>query len=158
MSSLLAQPATVKPVSFIEAPARSIAFVMGAADAAQGDLCVPETIFTHPDDKRDYAAGYESVTGPTLTTRQFLAPRMVAAGRIWEGEIVIATEDEVWSEQVENEMSVHDTAEGPITDAVIDKLQAQGERDEEAHLDYDAELEDLHEGMADEQFWASGSW
>lgn len=53
-------------------PSASIAYMMGAADAAHGDACVPEMIFTHIDDKRDYCAGYASVTGPTLTTRFFL--------------------------------------------------------------------------------------
>jgi hypothetical protein len=50
----------------------SLAYIFGAQDAAQRLLCVPEMLYTHIEDKRDYCRGYESVAGSTLTTGYFL--------------------------------------------------------------------------------------
>lgn len=49
----------------------SIPYIWGAQDARCGMLCVPEMFFATKKDQREYAAGYESISGPTLTTRQF---------------------------------------------------------------------------------------
>lgn len=64
MNTVAVTAPTVKPAS--------MAFIVGAADAAQRDMCCPEMNFTHIDDKRDYCRGYVSIAGETLTTRQFL--------------------------------------------------------------------------------------
>ena len=71
MNTLTKSTTTVKGASRT-VPAAGIAYLIGEMDAMRGDTCCPEMIFTHIDDKRDYCAGYESVGGPTITTRYFL--------------------------------------------------------------------------------------
>ena len=58
----------------------SLAFTLGAEDAKDGNPFAPEMYFAHPDDIADYAGGYESVKGVTLTTAQFTgSPLPIAA-------------------------------------------------------------------------------
>ncbi len=45
--------------------------IFGQNDARHGASFCPEMYHTHKDDKREYALGYESVTGPTFATVQF---------------------------------------------------------------------------------------
>jgi hypothetical protein len=70
MNTLSRTIATVKPLRF--AVGTPIPFIYGAQDAASGLACVPEMIFVQRADQVNYAAGYASVSGPTLTTQQFL--------------------------------------------------------------------------------------
>jgi hypothetical protein len=57
----------------------SIAFQFGQEDATTGQLCIPEMWFYRHEDKVAYAAGYASVNGPTMTTRQFLTDAEIEA-------------------------------------------------------------------------------
>lgn len=49
----------------------SLAFQMGAREAHAGEPCVPEMLFVRRQDQIDFAAGWESVNGVTITTAQF---------------------------------------------------------------------------------------
>lgn len=69
MQSILPTLPTVKAMT---APMGSLPYRVGADDATQGDICCPEMMFTHPADKRAYAAGYASVAGHNATTRQIM--------------------------------------------------------------------------------------
>jgi hypothetical protein len=51
----------------------TVAYTFGVEDATTDKLCIPEMWFYRHEDKVAYATGYESVAGPTLTTRQFLS-------------------------------------------------------------------------------------
>lgn len=53
------------------------AYRFGVEDAQVGDDCTPEMYFVHPDDVTDYALGYASVRGHTLTTMQLLADLVI---------------------------------------------------------------------------------
>lgn len=44
----------------------------GEFDAQHGQSCVPEWYFARMDMKVAYCQGYQSITGPTLTTEYFL--------------------------------------------------------------------------------------
>lgn len=48
-----------------------VAYTFGTSDARHGASFCPEMYYTHKDDKREYALGYESITGPTFATVQF---------------------------------------------------------------------------------------
>lgn len=61
---------TVKPVDFVVADALT-PFQLGALDAEQGELCVPEMYFARRSQMIEYAHGYESITGPDLLSSSF---------------------------------------------------------------------------------------
>jgi hypothetical protein len=48
-------------------------YAVGQLDAQEGKLAIPELYFVHHLDKCEYAEGYSSIAGHTLTTRQFLS-------------------------------------------------------------------------------------
>ena len=74
MTSLAPSTTTVKHhLQF--AVGTSIPFIYGAQDAATGMACVPEMVFVTRKDQCDYAAGFESISGPTFATNQFLGSR-----------------------------------------------------------------------------------
>lgn len=50
--------------------------IFGQQDARAGATCVPEMYFVRHADKVAYCHGYESVSGPTLTTAQFTGSEM----------------------------------------------------------------------------------
>lgn len=70
MNTLSSPTITVKPLTF--AAGTSIPYIWGAQDAAAGQPCVPEMQWVRRSDQRDYAAGFASVSGPTMVTRQFV--------------------------------------------------------------------------------------
>lgn len=132
----LSHSATVRQPSFVAAASDAglTPFMLGALDAQRGELCVPEMYYTKRGQICEYAEGFESVKGRTMLSGQLLS--------------------------------------GLVTDAMIDQAQAAGERDEAAHrfatmltamigddeMRAVVELNDLQEGMADNDFWASGRW
>ena len=71
MSSLPVSAPVVNSTTWF-VPTVSVAYTFGEQDAREGLVCCPEMYFTHSDDKRDYAAGFASVAGETVTTRFFL--------------------------------------------------------------------------------------
>jgi len=56
----------------------SYAFKLGAQAAQNGDACVPECIFVSRRQQVDFAAGFESVSGPTFVTAQFTGSEVPA--------------------------------------------------------------------------------
>lgn len=54
------------------------AYRFGQADAEAGKPCDPEMVFLARRDQIIYAAGYESISAPTLTTCQFTGSEMPA--------------------------------------------------------------------------------
>jgi hypothetical protein len=57
----------------------SVAYNFGIADAREGAVCCPEMCLTHRQDMIDYCRGFESIAGPTITTRQFLTDAEIEA-------------------------------------------------------------------------------
>lgn len=47
---------------------------LGFADAADGELCVPEMYFVRRTQMVEYAEGFEAYAGPTLLSRQIMRP------------------------------------------------------------------------------------
>jgi hypothetical protein len=54
-------------------------YAVGQLDAQEGKLAIPELYFVKRLDQCEYATGYESISGPTLTTRQFLSDADIEA-------------------------------------------------------------------------------
>jgi hypothetical protein len=57
----------------------TIAYTFGQEDARAGQIACPEMCLTHRSDMLDYCRGFESIAGPTITTRQFLTDAQIEA-------------------------------------------------------------------------------
>lgn len=62
-------------------------YMLGALDAEKGEMACPELYFVKRGQMCEYCEGYESVAGPTLTTRQFLGGRVAATPADMEAAI-----------------------------------------------------------------------
>ncbi len=66
----------------------TVAYTFGTADAKHGASFAPEMYFTNRLDKREYALGYESVTGPTFATVQFTDAEIIAEAEDLEEDML----------------------------------------------------------------------
>ncbi len=66
----------------------TIAYTFGNADARHGASFCPEMYFTHKADKREYALGYEVITGPTFATAQFTEAEIIAEAEDLEEDML----------------------------------------------------------------------
>lgn len=58
------------------------AYTLGRLDALDGEMACPEMYVSRRVDMELYCAGFESIAGPTLTTRHFLdSARYVFSGQ-----------------------------------------------------------------------------
>ena len=55
-----------------ESPDFCSPYLLGKMDAEDGEPCIPESYYVWTNQMHDYARGYASVAGQTLTTRQVL--------------------------------------------------------------------------------------
>ncbi len=106
-------------------------YMLGVLDAERGELCVPEMYFTKRGQMCEYAEGYESVAGETVTTRQVLdKPQALNADEIAVDASVAA---------------------GRFSAMLVAMVG-----DDEMHAMI--ELADLREGREDNEFWSRGQW
>jgi hypothetical protein len=73
--------------SAVEVPT-TVAYTFGTADARHGASFCPEMYFVRHEDKCQYAAGYESITGPTFATAQFTDAEIVAEAEDLEEDML----------------------------------------------------------------------
>ncbi len=67
---------------------RTLPYTFGTADATHGAGFCPEMYFSHPLDMRDYALGYEAITGPTFATAQFTDAEIEAEAEDYEEDML----------------------------------------------------------------------
>ena len=83
MDTILTQPTrTINPefvVTIIDQQTADFVtpFMLGVLAAERGELCVPEVYYTKRGQMREFADGFESVAGETLSTCQILGKRFV---------------------------------------------------------------------------------
>lgn len=58
-------------------PATTAAFRLGAYSAQLQEICCPEMVFLFLHDRQEFARGYASVAGATLTTVQILGGKLL---------------------------------------------------------------------------------
>jgi hypothetical protein len=66
----------------------TVAYNFGCTDATSGNACVPEMVFIRRADQVEYALGFESITGPTLTTAQFTDAQIAAEAEDLEEDML----------------------------------------------------------------------
>jgi hypothetical protein len=129
--------ATVRQPDFVAAifEAEISPYMLGVLDAERGETAVPEMYFTQRGQMCEYCEGYEAVAGRTITTGFFLTVPPVAVTVAPTASDIEATLAAIF-------------APVPVDDSQL-ALDL---------FDYEGELEDLQDDMADREFHGRGAW
>ncbi len=74
--------------SMLPQTSSTIAYTFGTADAKHGASFAPEMYYVRHEDMRNYALGYEAITGPTVFTAQFTDAEIIAEAEDLEEDML----------------------------------------------------------------------
>lgn len=144
-------------------------FMLGALDAEKGELCVPAMYYTQIGQCREYAEGYESVVGRTLLSDQVMGREPLVADESRDAYLVGEMDGRKrWPQPRAYLLYTKRASIEAYMQGFQSATSGEGSfcfnpgRGKVTHLltpeECDAELEDLREGMLDDEYHARGAW